>query len=290
MEPQYLLIALAIVVGLPLLFLLVVAVMKRLYLRQRFTKPGFAFHHLGIKGENPRQRIFDIISNDRPSYVMRIDDWRYIGCSTIPELECVAGIDPDGNLEYLGAAYKPSNAVRGRITGKFPKADEDHAGYFVVALEEDCCRTVNFHCPFYRAYHYASLPADFDLSLSLFPSLVRVFEDQVTLEHYRFQMGRNPAAAVTGVSAGLYNLWEMTERPTTAPPNVVYVCGEVKGVRKRRSSISGKRYYVTSIKIGSAILDMVCQRRAFWSLPKKGEYIAVMGQLIGYLSSWNNRN
>jgi len=155
-------------------------------------------------------------------------------------------------------------------------------------LDRHLDQIVNFSCPFYRRYHNIELPVEGIMRLSLYPCFVRTFYDRETIENFTLIKSHGGKDSISGISKGLFNYWEFCGCPANRNCADVYVCGEVQSCVKKKNSVTGRSYYVTTIDIGSALLDVVSKRRAFWALPKNGEFLAVYGQLTGYLEKWTD--
>ncbi|KAA3636616.1 MAG: hypothetical protein DWP97_02475 [Calditrichaeota bacterium] len=275
-----------IIFGVSILFFIIIYILKKLYLKQKFIKSGFGLRHIGFKGELPMDQVASALKNQNPKYIVQSGEWRYAGFDTIEGLYSVVGINSYDQAEYVNVAYRSTHTVPVKVVRKIPDPQDIYKGFFGVTFEHEPNNIINILCPIYRLYHSGRIPANASARLVFFPSLIRVFPNEKMLKEFSLFPKTAEQKPIAGVAYGIYNLYDIYFNNDKQIKSFTYICGKFLHHKKKKNNITGRSYHVVTIDTGFCELEIPSLRRAYWRLPREGEFLCAMGQITGYFEKW----
>ncbi|MEZ5357521.1 MAG: hypothetical protein R3F48_01740 [Candidatus Zixiibacteriota bacterium] len=267
------------------LFILTVYILKKLYLMQKFTEYGAGLHHLGFKGKNPFRKTAKMLRKYSPDNIIHLKEWNYLLYSKSERLHVALGFDAFEIGNYVSVTFKSKYTTMADVVGRIPNESIETAGYLSIVPINHFDQILNVHCPFYRLYHALKLPRRARLRLSIMPVLLHVFSDENKIRQFKFMRTISSDESITGHSKILLNVTDWLNKVPDYSKANTYACGEVVEHQKLTNQFTGRSFHVTTIDTGIALIDVFARRRAFWQLPKKGEFIATQGILSGYIEN-----
>ena len=124
--------------------------------------------------------------------------------------------------------------------------------------------------------------------LVFYPSIVRVFENEQKLKNHSLFPKTDSLQPITGVSHGIYNLWDLYFSNDSQIMSTAYICGKFLHHQKKKNKITGRNFHVVTVDTGFCEIEMPSVRRAYWRLPQSGEYLCAIGQISGYFEKWGS--
>lgn len=278
-------IIISIFFGLFILPAMIIKLLVKLHLKLRFTQKGFSLFHLGFKKKKPIEELMKAVDIEKYTRYHKSREWIYLGYDISNEFDFILGVNYDNEVEYSGVAYNAPVTSYVKVVGRRPHHERVYDGYYSIMFEDHNDQIINFWCPSYRVFDISDFPSVAVVRLCIYPYFIRVLKDKEAMKKFKLYSPFGKENYISGFSSGIFSMWEYFGRNDKTNFAEVYACGEVLSCEKKKNDITKRTYYEMSIDTGSAVMVVVARRRAFWKLPKIGQYALVNGQLSGIIEN-----